>query len=211
MDNNGLNVFEHAFCKIAGRYEQSNYSKSLFTIYSPNTKRILFATHDELTQNCKDLIGKKEKSNKYSQTFLPHQKVTMDARELRSVAMSIILKQRVCRMLPTPSSLHNKQGFQTYPPINRRRRQTYEYKEIDISAFDALFEGKLIEGIPDMIPSPKPTTTFTFNEKRSRYRHIKEREFFINCKKSVSQLILYWETVWLVGKDSAGRCAGWNW
>ncbi|CAB5182603.1 unnamed protein product [Rhizophagus irregularis] len=168
----------------------------LFVKSPADMNRILFATHDELTQNCKDLIGKKEKSNKYSQTFLPHQKVTMDARELRSVAMSIILKQR---------------GFQTYPPINRRRRQTYEYKEIDISAFDALFEGKLIEGIPDMMPSPKPTTTFTFNEKRSRYRHIKEREFFINCKKSVSQLILYWETVWLVGKDSAGRCAGWNW
>jgi hypothetical protein len=135
----------------------------------------------------------------------------MDVRELRSVAMSIILKQRVCRMLPKPSSLHDRQGYQTYP-MNRSKRQTYQYKEIDISTFDALFEGKPIEGIPDMISSPVSiTTTFTFNEKRSRYRHIKDREFFNNCKKTVSQLILYWETVWLVGKESAKRCAGWNW
>ena len=133
----------------------------------------------------------------------------MDVREFRSVAMSIILKQRVCRMLPKPSSLHNKQGFQTYPLINGL--QTNQYKEIDVSAFDALFEGKPIEGIQDVISSPNLTPTFSFNEKRSRYRHIKDREFFKNCRKSVSQLILYWETVWLVGKASAGRCAGWDW
>ncbi|GBC01985.1 hypothetical protein RclHR1_04400008 [Rhizophagus clarus] len=187
------------------------YSQITVNPFLPIQKGFLFATHDELTQNCKRFYMKKKKSNKYSQTFLPHQQVTMDVRELRSVAMSIILKQRVCRtMMSKPSSLHNKQGFQTYPPVSRSRRQTQQYKEIDVSVFDALFEGKPIEGIPD-ISSPKSTPTFTFNEKRSRYRHVKDRDFFLNCKKSVSQLILYWETVWLVGKESAGRCAGWNW
>ncbi|CAI2168898.1 1423_t:CDS:1 [Funneliformis geosporum] len=137
----------------------------------------------------------------------------MDVRELRSVAMSIILKQRVCRKIPKPSSFRNKQQeTQTYPPINHNRHQPYQYKEIDVSVFDALFEGKPIENIQTIIPSQNSSTTSTKKFKsNSRYRYVIDKDFFKNCRKPVSQLILYWETVWLVGKATAGRCAGWDW
>ncbi|CAG8508272.1 1475_t:CDS:1 [Acaulospora morrowiae] len=44
---------------------------------------------------------------------------------------------------------------------------------------------------------------------RRRFKHANEREFVKKQKKSVPQLILYWETVWLVGSGAARRCAGW--
>src|ERR1043165_9696535 len=105
----------------------------------------------------------------------------MDVRELRSVAMSIILKQRVCRMLPK-SSLHNKQEFQTYPPA----RRPSQYKEIDVSAFDALFEGKLIENIPNVDPTISSTISPSKIFGKCKYRYVQDRDFFRNCKKSVS-------------------------
>jgi hypothetical protein len=100
---------------------------------------------------------------------------------------------------------YNKQEFQTYPPA----RRPYQYKEIDVSVFDDLFEGKLIEDIPNAnanSPTIAPSKTFG----KCKYKYVRERDFFRNYKKTVSQLILYWETVWLVGKVSAGRCAGWE-
>ncbi|CAG8710731.1 1905_t:CDS:1 [Funneliformis caledonium] len=135
----------------------------------------------------------------------------MDVRELRSVAMSIILKQRVCRNIPKTSSFRNKQETQTYPPINHNRHQPYQYKEIDVAVFDALFEGKPIENINPVTSSPNSSPPSTKIFKDSRYRYVIDKDFFKNCRKPVSQLILYWETVWLVGKATAGRCAGWDW